>query len=311
MKRPTEARKRFGARLKKLRISRGWSQDELAAKLTYSGDYVRHIEAGRRTPPSTMGAKLDEICDVPAEIMADLCDEAQRDQTPINELRENEQSAKEIRIWEPRLLPGLLQNDAYAQAVLQDEEAVADRMERQKILTREDPVRLHVILDESVLWRKVGTSEQFRQQLHHLLDLNVQIIPMSYGYHHGTVGPLIILDFDGQPTLVWREAQDIGTIADSPEAVQRARDVWEIALGLALSPEISAEMIRAIADDPGGWMITAWRKSSYSTHQTTSECVEVGIGPGTVGVRDTKARDLGNLAVSRTAWRSFVQHVTK
>lgn len=58
-------------------------------------------------------------------------------------------------------------------------------------------------------------------------------------------------------------------------------------------------------------MITAWRKSSYSTSATTNQCVEVGIGPGMVGVRDTKAREQGNLAVSRTAWRSFVQHVTK
>ncbi|HEY3685774.1 MAG TPA: helix-turn-helix transcriptional regulator [Streptosporangiaceae bacterium] len=249
MNRPTAARKRFGSRLKKLRLSRRWRQEELAELLGYSTDFYRHVEAGRRTPPSTMGARIDEIYAIPAEIMADLGDEAQHDQTPINELRENEQSAKHIRIWEPRMVPGLLQTEDYARAVLDSEEDVADRMQRQKILTRENPAKLRAILDESVLWRKVGTYEQFRRQLLHLLELHVQIIPMSYGYHYGTPGPLTILEFDGQPTLVWREGQGIGTIADTEAAVQQARDIWENVLGLALSPEISAEMIKAIADE--------------------------------------------------------------
>ncbi|HEY3687427.1 MAG TPA: helix-turn-helix transcriptional regulator [Streptosporangiaceae bacterium] len=249
MNRPTAARKRFGARLKKLRQSKRWRQDELAAMLGYSTDFYRHVEAGRRTPPSTMGLKIDEIFGLPGEIMADLCDEAQRDQTPINELRENEQSAKHIRIWENRVIPGLLQTEDYARVVLDSDTDVADRMERQKILTREDPVRLHVVLDESVLWRKIGTSEQFRAQLLRLLDFDVQIVPMSYGYHYGWSGMQIILEFDGRPTLLWREARGIGTIVDAEEAVREAWDVWERVLVMALSPELSKEMIEAIADD--------------------------------------------------------------
>ena len=58
-------------------------------------------------------------------------------------------------------------------------------------------------------------------------------------------------------------------------------------------------------------MITAWRKSSYSTGSQTSECVEVGVGRGVIGVRDSKAPELGHLAVSRTAWQVFVRRVTR
>lgn len=54
---------------------------------------------------------------------------------------------------------------------------------------------------------------------------------------------------------------------------------------------------------------SAWRKSSYSGHQ--QECVEVGPAPAHVGVRDTKDREQGQLTVSRTAWRRFVQHVAR
>lgn len=218
--------------------------------LNYNTDFYRHVEAGRRTPPSTLGTWIDQIYEIPYDLMADLCEEAQHDQTPINELRENEQSARYIRIWEHRLIPGLLQTEDYARGVFKgDEAAVADRMERQKILTREDPVRLYVVLDESTLYRKEGTFAQFREQLLHLLDFNVQIIPMMYGTHQGTTGPQWILEFEGRPTLLWREGRGLGTIADSEEAVREAWQVWEMLLGMALSPELSKEMIRAIADE--------------------------------------------------------------
>lgn len=52
-----------------------------------------------------------------------------------------------------------------------------------------------------------------------------------------------------------------------------------------------------------------WRKSSFSGSQ--KECVEVGTGSGHVGIRDTKNRQHGHLTVSLTAWRSFVQHITR
>lgn len=58
-------------------------------------------------------------------------------------------------------------------------------------------------------------------------------------------------------------------------------------------------------------MITAWRKSSYSGGHEQSDCVEVGLGPGVVGIRDTKDRLAGQLTVSRTAWRAFVRRVNR
>lgn len=58
-------------------------------------------------------------------------------------------------------------------------------------------------------------------------------------------------------------------------------------------------------------MITGWRKSTYSTSDTTHQCVEVGVGPGTVGVRDTKSPERGHLTVAAPTWRAFVRHVSK
>lgn len=55
---------------------------------------------------------------------------------------------------------------------------------------------------------------------------------------------------------------------------------------------------------------TTWRKSSYSSN-TNAQCVEIGLAPGLVGVRDTKDRERGNLAISRTAWKTFIRSVTR
>lgn len=55
---------------------------------------------------------------------------------------------------------------------------------------------------------------------------------------------------------------------------------------------------------------TAWRKSTYSS-DGNAQCVEIGVAPGAVGVRDTKNREAGHLAVSRTTWKTFVRHVSR
>lgn len=56
--------------------------------------------------------------------------------------------------------------------------------------------------------------------------------------------------------------------------------------------------------------ITKWRTSSYTTNGS-GNCVEVGLGPRVVGVRDTKNRERGHFTASRTAWAAFVRGITR
>lgn len=56
--------------------------------------------------------------------------------------------------------------------------------------------------------------------------------------------------------------------------------------------------------------ITQWRTSTY-TQNGSGNCVEVGLAPGVVGIRDTKNRTRGHFMVSRTAWAAFVRSVTR
>ena len=110
-----------------------------------------------------------------------------------------ESAASEIRIYEVTLIPGLLQTEDYARAVIAAgavdgapeavERNVAVRMARQPTLLTEDPPQLWTVLDEAALHRRVGGSELMRMQLERLLEMSalpnvaIQVLPFGAGAH--------------------------------------------------------------------------------------------------------------------------------
>lgn len=97
------------------------------------------------------------------------------------------------------LVPGLLQTEAYARAVLEAtaeqpdiDDGMRTRMARQAILDRPDPPRMRVILDESVLWRVIGTADVQYDQLARLPNappsVIMQVLPRTTGAHRGVDG---------------------------------------------------------------------------------------------------------------------------
>lgn len=110
-----------------------------------------------------------------------------------------EQAALHIRAYEPEFVHGLLQTPAYARALLSagnphassvaTERRVALRMRRQEILTRPEPPRLWVVMDETVLRWPVGGAEVMREQVDHLIEVGrlpnvtLQIMPFAQGPH--------------------------------------------------------------------------------------------------------------------------------
>jgi transcriptional regulator with XRE-family HTH domain len=123
-----------------------------------------------------------------------------------------EGAAAVIRAYEPHFIPGLLQTEDYARAIMrtgavgqvdpeESERHVALRMERQTLLTREDAPHLWVVMDETVLRRPVGTPEVMRGQIDRLLtaterpNVTLQIAEFSSGHHPGTYGPFVLFRF--------------------------------------------------------------------------------------------------------------------
>jgi len=148
-----------------------------------------------------------------------------------------EQASSGIRTYEPQLVPGLLQTQAGARAVIQlgnpdvsaddIERRVALRMKRQKVLTQPGGPSLWAVLDEAALWRldgHVAMQEQIKQliDMAELPNVTLQVMPFYSGAHAAVGGPFTILRFSEPdlPDLVYLEQLTSALYLDKSEDVQ-------------------------------------------------------------------------------------------
>jgi transcriptional regulator with XRE-family HTH domain len=149
----------FSEELRRARARAGLTQDQLAERIAYSPSLVAHVETGSRAPSADFAARTDEALET-GGLLSRLQPFVRSEAYPawFRDWVEIEQEATTLRWFEPLLIPGLLQTEEYARAVLQaahpastDDEVdrlVSARMDRQAILTRDDPPLLWVIIDE-------------------------------------------------------------------------------------------------------------------------------------------------------------------
>ncbi|MFF5566384.1 helix-turn-helix domain-containing protein [Streptomyces sp. NPDC012623] len=149
-----------------------------------------------------------------------------------------EEAAKTIRGYEPHYVPGLLQTEDYARAVLtygevgrsnpaRIERHVALRMERQRLLTRSGAPAFWVVLDETVLHRRVGSADVMRAQVDRLLEatelpnVTLQIAEFAAGHHPGTYSPFVLFRFavPELPDMVYVEYLTGALYLDNPAEV--------------------------------------------------------------------------------------------
>ncbi|MEU6558247.1 helix-turn-helix domain-containing protein [Nocardia nova] len=185
-----------------------------------------------------------------------------------------EASAQRLTTYEPELVPGLLQIPAYASVLFHTgspEETAEEhsrrvqlRMRRQARVTRKyQPVRLDVIMRESVLRCTVGGPKIMAAQLKHLADIgtrpniNVQILPSSAGFPLGeATGSFVILDFGAngngrrdEPRVVYVEGLIGDLYLEKPDAVQRYDQAYEDLRRSVLDAVASRALLRQIAKE--------------------------------------------------------------
>jgi transcriptional regulator with XRE-family HTH domain len=222
--RPTVRRRIVGAQLRRLRETARVTRQRAGAALGIPEAKLGRIESGR--------AALDEddvvrllglygIHEHERDALLALAREANRPGwlqaysgampawfRPYVDL---EEAAQVIRTYEVQFIPGLLQTEAYARAVISHgmseppekevERRVELRLRRQQILTSPNPTRLWAVIDEAALWRPIGGSDVARAQLRALLDfarlqhITVQVMPFRVGGHAGEAGAFTILRF--------------------------------------------------------------------------------------------------------------------
>jgi transcriptional regulator with XRE-family HTH domain len=183
-----------------------------------------------------------------------------------------EEGAVVIECYDALTVTGLLQCRAYAEVLLRGhgatlaEEEVARRVElrlgRQAVLDRpEDPLRLWVILDESVLHRMIGGPEVMAAQLDHLvkaterpqiqLQILPAVLPATHGVHPALHGSFRRMTFPtpGDPGLVYLESRLGGSYHEQPWEIDEYTEVMNHLRVLALTPEQSTDFIRTRRKD--------------------------------------------------------------
>jgi transcriptional regulator with XRE-family HTH domain len=167
---------------------------------------------------------------------------------------EIEARATQMLWFEPSLVPGLLQTERYAQAVLSNEEEVAARLDRQKILDDDNPPIFVALLDESVLHRKVGDAAVMYEQLTHLAEMaerdnvRIHILPLAADACAKINGPFVIASFDGNE-VAYLDNAITGEVVEGRAEIARIRGMWELLRSDALPKDESIKLIKKVAEE--------------------------------------------------------------
>lgn len=265
----------LGARLRRLREAKRISPDEAGYVIRASHSKISRLETGR------VSFKDRDVVDLLT--LYGVTEEAQREEIRGLAARANqpgwwheysdmlaswfedylglEEAAAQISTYEAQFVPGLLQTEDYASAVILLEYSnpkeigrrVSLRMARQAILSRSDPISLWAVLDEAALRRPIGGVRAMRAQLKHLIDMaqrpnvTIQIMPFTSGGHAAAGGSFSVLHFaeDDLPDMVYLEQLSSAQYLDKQDVVGTYVEVLDRLRVEAASPSDSLKTLQA------------------------------------------------------------------
>lgn len=270
---PTVRRRRLARKLRELREAAGLTSDAATKKAGFSRGKLTRMERNEWVLPAP--GDIEKLLDVygvsePAERGAyiELAEQARlkgwwvgyQDVLGKGAYVGMEAEASSIRTVENLLVPGLLQTESYARAVIRghgitDEEAVARgveaRMIRKQILARPDAPKVWAVVDEAAL-RKI--TPDLADQLQYLLDvqrpnLRVQVLPNRLGPHAVMPGGFTILDFPEDPSCVYLETSGVTTLfMEEADEVRQHELKYDYAQASALSVDDSSAFIAEVLE---------------------------------------------------------------
>jgi transcriptional regulator with XRE-family HTH domain len=248
----------FGRELRRDREAVGASQRELSQGVLYSVSMVGAVERGEQLPTRAFCEKADDYFKTEGRYIR-MREELLSQVVEPEWFRpwvEHERAATALWWYELSVIPGLLQTEAYARALLGDDEGkVATRLARQEILTRDEPPppAMVTLIDERVLRHAVGDPGTMRNQLERLADaaqaFTLQVIPLDATTYRRLDGPFVVATVDGHD-VVYLSTPARGFILDGPEVVSKMRRRFDLIRAEALSVRQSVTLIREVV---GQW----------------------------------------------------------
>ncbi len=250
--------------LKAARAAAGVSQEALAELIRWSPSTIAAIETGRRRPTPQFAEAADEALGT-GGLLAELLAMGDRQESPawFARWRGIEAEAVALRTSEPSLVPGLVQTETYARAVLraqgthtpeQVDQLVAGRMARQELLTGPAPKRFTAVIDETALRRVVGDRDVQRAQLERLVELaalphvRLYVVPAEVGAHPGLTGGFVLATLPDGDEVAYVDGV-VGQVVDRPDTVDTIRTMWDTLLSEALPASVSMELIGKLVSE--------------------------------------------------------------
>ena len=278
---PTVLRILLGSQLRRLRERRGITREDAGYAIRASGSKISRMELGRVSFKERDVTDLLTLYGVndPGERAA-LVDLARQANSPgwwhkygdvlpdwFQVFVGLEEAASLIRSYEIQFVPGLLQTEDYARAVVQHGQRAADpaevehrvslRKDRQQVLSKPNPPRLWAVVDEAVLRRPIGGAGVMESQLERLIEaakepnITLQVVPFGFGGPVAEAGSFIILRFPEHdlPDVVYLEQLTSALYLDKREDSERYSEVMERLSVESEPPEKTADILNRILEE--------------------------------------------------------------
>ncbi|MFE7244423.1 Scr1 family TA system antitoxin-like transcriptional regulator [Streptomyces sp. NPDC057580] len=265
---PSDSLRTFGAVVQALREHAGLSRIELGARVQYSKHTVESVELGRRMPDGVFVERAEEALGNTGALRKAACHLTRGEAGLAAWFRRwarLEREAVSLCTYECRLVPGLLQSEAYARAVFEgtiplrtDEELevqLAVRMERQAVMRERPTVPFSFIVEEHVFRRRFGDAEAMRELVDHVLELTaprnvtLQVVPLDAGLHACLDGPVQVLETPEGRRLGYSEGQQNGRLISDPKEMSLLCQRYDTLRSQALNAKESRDLLERLRGD--------------------------------------------------------------
>ncbi|OKJ61985.1 DNA-binding protein [Streptomyces sp. CB02009] len=257
----------FGAVVQALREHTGLSREEFGTLIGYSKHTVASVEQGRRMPDRDFVERAEPVLGGTGALRK-AAPHLSRQAGLASWFRQwarLEATAISLYTYECRVVPGLLQTEAYARAVSLDvpplpdpeelEQRIAARLARQELLavTRKPPTAFSFIVEQAVLERWTGGEAVTRELLDHLVGLvernwNVefQVMPTRRPTHAGLDGPMRLAETPENQWFAYSEGQQNGRLIADPKEISLLQQRYAKLRSQALTPEDSLSLLKRL-----------------------------------------------------------------
>ncbi|GGV74905.1 helix-turn-helix domain-containing protein [Streptomyces massasporeus] len=262
---PSDSLRTFGAVVQALREHAGLSREELAAIVQYSKHTVESVELGRRMPDEGFVERAEGATGNTGALRR-AARHLSRGEVGLaawfRRWARLEREAVSLCTYECRLVPGLLQSEAYARAVFEGtiplrtdgqlEEQLAARMGRQEMMRERPTVPFSFIVEEHVFRRRFGDAGAMRELFDHVLErsaprnVTLQVVPLDAGLHACLDGPVQVLETPEGRRLGYSEGQKNGRLISDSKEVSVLCQRYETLRSQALNPTESRGLLERL-----------------------------------------------------------------